>query len=367
MATAFTQDVDVLFSSDFGQTAGAGVNREMLANVLTIIDPTDTPGMAIFSDFDPATAVTVEWPESTLKDPKAVQSSGGANVTSLVGGAPEGADFNALTRPVPSRKSNTLQIFRQDFAVSRTQSRLNTAGIGDKLSHESRLAIKEVLRAIEARLWSVLFSAGFNSGSGGFTEASSRLMKTFEGFLSTNVTSLGSAGNPASPTEDDILDAIMGSMDQGGKITHLMCHHRQKRKLNRLLTGIGGAGAEAPLVRNASNVGVVPGTVRAYESDAGDIQLVGNRWVTRETETVQFDAGSVTEASAVASGGLNEANAAGRVWLIQQDMVAISWLDKPAVVDIAKRGDNISALVVAECTLVVKAEKAHAVLKRVAN
>lgn len=364
MASAFSQDTDTLFTTDFGQTAGAGVNREQLANVMTIIDPTDTPGMAIFGDAEPATAVNVEWPESSLKDPRAAQSNNGGNVTSLVGGAPEGADFQPLSRPTPTRVSNLLQIFRQDFQISRTQSRVNTAGIGDKLAYESRWAIKEVLRAIEARIWSVLFSGGTALP---VAEGTSRLMKTFEGMLSTNVFSLGAAGAPASPTEDDLLDAIMASMDAGGKITHIMCNHRQKRKFNRLLTGIGGAGAEAPLVRQAPSTGVVPGTVRTYESDAGDIQLVGNRWVTREDEDVTFDSGAVSEASAVVNGGLNEDKAAGRVWLIQQDMVGISWLDKPQVVDIAKRGDGLSALVVAECTLVIKAQKAHAVLKRVAN
>lgn len=365
MASPWAFDVDHLTVNDFGLTPGAGANREDLADFITIIDPVDTPAISGLLGESTATAVRHDWLESTLKDPKTARSQDGGNVTGLQGGAPEGADFDPFTRPIPTRPNNVLQIFRDEFVISRTQARVLTAGIRNKAGHETRLSMQEILRAMENRFFSVLFSAGTDLST--MSEGDSRLMKTFEGLIANNVTSLGTVGNPAAPTEDNILDLLMDIIDDGGRTTHIFTHHRQKRKFNRLLTGIGGAGTEAPVIRSASDPTRIPGSVRTYESDIGDISIVGDRWVTREDDEAQFDSGAITEANSVATGGLNEASAAGRVWLFQQGMLNIAWLDKPQVVDIAKRGDNVSVMVVAELTIEVLSDKAQGVLKRVAD
>jgi len=369
MASPYSADADILQTKDWGLGDGTKANREDLDDAMTIADPTDTPGLARFGDTK-ASAVDHSWLEKGLKDPKSAQTqAGAATATSLVGGAPEGAGYNPTTRPVPVRRTNFLQIFEEHFSVSRTQMQVNTAGRpSDKLGAEAREAVKETMRAIEARFWSVLFSAGDDGSTG-----NSRLAKTAEKLFNYsgagNVRALGTAGTPAAATEDDILALCADVMDDcgGGGSYSLYAHHRQKIRLNRILSGIGGAGSEAPLMRSTS-VDVVPASVRRYDTDLGEIELVANRWVTQETETVQFDSGSVTEATAVNSGGLNEANAAGRIWLIRNDQVKVAWLQKPVPVDVAKRGDSMDGMVVAECTYEVKGtEKFHGVLTRVKN
>jgi hypothetical protein len=351
---------------------------------MTLTDPTDTPGMARFGESD-ATGITHEWLDRGLKNPKTAQTDAIGNLVSLVGGVSEGSDFNASNRTTPNRRKTTLQIFKEDFQISRSQARVATAGVRDKFGTEARVALQEVLRAGEARIWSCIAPDpfGYWNVSAAMTGNANheRRMATFEGIISqatgaTNIVDLGAASAPAAVTEDDLLDLFMKIADTGGKPDLIMCHHRQKRRLNRLLTGVGGAGAEAPLVRNAPRTDFVPGVVRGYESDLGEMDIVGNRWVTLQAESafIQSNKGSpntyqtIAESDTLVNGGIASTNGAGRIWVLTSGLIKIADLDKPHVEDIAKKGDALYGMIVGEFCLEVNAPLAgHGVIRRVAD
>src|SRR5438046_10631971 len=99
-----------LTTYDLGYNAGSA-NREDLLDLITNIDPWDTP---FFSSAPKVQAnhVTHEWITDSL------------NATAT-GGTVEGADFAVDTLTQRSRKSNICQIFTKHIAVSDTQRQVN--------------------------------------------------------------------------------------------------------------------------------------------------------------------------------------------------------------------------------------------------
>lgn len=385
---AYSASTQQILTTATGWAIGTGANKEDVADYMTLTDPTDTPGMARFGNVE-ATGITHEWLDRGLKSPYTAQTDASGNLVALAGGVKEGSDFNAANRTAPVRRKNRCQIFKTDFQISRTQARVATYGIRNKLATESRLATQEVLRAIEARLWMAVAPdpAGYADANSAMTNDAThpeRRMTTLWGWLGlattaappsgSITTAVGSANTPAGYNEDDLLDLFMKVADQGGRPNLMMCHHRQKRRLNRLLTGVGGAGVEAPLVRQMTG-GVVPGTVRGYESDLGEMDIVGNRWVPQQAQSAFIYSDktapnyqTIAESDTKANGGIGDTTGAGAIWVLTDGLINIAWIDKPHVEDIAKRGDALYATVVAECTLEVNAPfQAHATLKRIAD
>ena len=362
--------------ADYGAAHGSGINREDLSNLLTLIAQTQTPLMQA-SASTTATHTQHDWPEDSLTDPKTAHDTD-VNSGSLVMGNAEGGDYTPGTMTVPLRRTNTCQIYRRDTQVSRTQIRMNPAAIRNTFAHTSRKVMQELTRAGEARAFSVVFRAG-NATE---TAAIPRLERTLEGFTNDadiptgNVKTLGAVDAPGSLQEDDVLDVMESMADEGSPAVVLYASAPVKRKISRTFTGIGNAGAEAPMSRQVPGRTIVA-TVQVYESEFGNVKLVWNPWVTKEVETVfEPDLGAtITQASATADGGLaagtgygvTEVNGAGRVWMFSQGNVRFPWLDRLHTESIGKRGDSISGITVGEGTLEVGSTKGLGVVRRVSN
>lgn len=356
--------------ADYGNVPGSGINREDLADALVLAAQTKTPLLAA-SPSVPASHTTHEWPEDALTDPKSARDAG-AGTGSLVSGQKEGADFSASSMTVPVRRQNFVQNFRRDILVTRDQILMNPAGIRNTFGHSERKVTQELLRAVEARFFSILQKAGDQTGS----TLGVRMLKTLDKFAddghtgaqANNTKLLGSAGTPGSLSEDNVLDVLQNMADLGTPGVMLHASAPIKRRISRTFTGVGNAGAGAPLMRDTAPRQVIA-TVQIYENDFETVELVWNPWVTKQAESAfKFDGTAISESSATPDGlGATETNGAGRVWIFSQGNIRVAWFDKFHPEAIGKRGDSIAGIVRGGVTLEVGTTKGLGRVQRVSD
>lgn len=357
--------------ADYGQIPGTGINREDLSDALVLAAQTKTPLLAM-AGTAPVSHTSHEWPEDGLRDPKSVRS-GGSGTGSLVSGVKEGADFSAGLMSTPVRRINFVQNFRDDILVTRDQILMNPAGIRNTFAHNERKVMQELLRAVEARFFSVLQRNGDQTGA----TMGVRMMKTLDQFSvdghvageqAANRNALGTDNSPVSVTEDHILDVLQNMADLGTPGVTLMASAPVKRKISRTFTGIGFAGAGAPLMRTTAPRTVVA-TVQTYENDFETVELIWNPWVTKEEEDAfRYDGTAIAEDSAAPDGlGATFTRLAGRVWIFAQGNIKVGWFDKLHSESIGKRGDSVGGIVRGGATLIVGTTKGLGVVTGVAN
>lgn len=345
---------------DWGNAPGSGINREDLADALVLAAQTKTPLLASSAQTK-ATHTVHQWPEDDLTDPKSARD-GGAGTGSLVSGAKEGADFSASAMTIPARRENFVQNFRRDILVTRDQMLMNPAGIRNTFAHSEMKVMQELLRAVEARFFSVLQRAGDSTGS----TLGVRMMKTLDGISSAGHTgaqaanrkAVGADAAPAALTEDNVLDVLQNMAELGTPAVSMHVSTPIKRKISRTFTGVGNVGAGGPMVRNVGPK-VVTATVQVYETDFETVEIVWNPWVTKADEDAfKFDGTAIAEDSASPDGlGAAFTSLAGRVWLFSQGNIRTAWFDKLHTESIGKRGDSLAGIVRGGVTIEVGTTK----------
>jgi len=139
----------------YGFAAGALFNREDLLEVITNVDPWDTPFVSQAPKVK-ASHVYHEW----LKDYLPATSTAGA----IEGDAFSFSTYGGNT--TPARVVNVCQIFRRDVAATETQRAVNPAGFKDSYAYEVAKATKAVARNLEATIFSAAASATGSSAAG---------------------------------------------------------------------------------------------------------------------------------------------------------------------------------------------------------
>jgi hypothetical protein len=298
---------------DYGFGAGS-LNREDLLDMVVNIAPWETP---LFSSM-PKTSVkhtTHEWLEDDLAAASAYST-----------GALEGADFSATTIQTRTRKANWTQIFRKDINIGNTQRAVDPAGVRDEYTYQIEVAMKEIARAIETRLFAT--ASGVSGASG-----TARRFKNLEDFITTNTAST----TANSGVKKAILDSLMETIfTAGGSPRSLYVHPNSKTKLSEEL----GAVATGFNYRNiAARDNAVVGNLEVYFSNFGPINVIPDRFI--------------PTASATAAGG------GARMWLLEQPKVRFAFLRPLRHVPLPPNGDSTRGMVLCEATIEVLAEKAH--------
>jgi hypothetical protein len=313
----------------FGFLAGSGANREDLLDLITNVDPWDTPWVTQAPKVT-ASHVVHEWLTDSL---------GTVDDT----GAVEGDDYAYASTTTPARVLNVTQILRQDIGVSETQRAVSPAGFKDAYAYEIQKATKRLAIKLEKRIF------GVTSASATGSSALGRVMKSFQDFIVTNTgeadggTSSGSASVLTSSSFNSLLQTIY---QNGGNPEQVYVSPSVKRQIsNFALTQQNRniAAAEKKLVA----------AVDMYDSDFGLLQVVLDRWVPQSTNT------SSAAASAL--------DTSGRLFFLQRAMNRLAWLRPMQHTLIGKRGDAVAGIVVGECTLEVLNEKANGMMLRVNN
>lgn len=312
----------------FGLGTGTGANREDLLDLITNIDPWDTP-FVTQAPKTRASGITHQW----LTEQLAATSTAGAI---------EGNDWSfstATTRPV--RESNVTMILRKDISISESQRAVNSAGFQDAYQREIAKATREIARNMEAIVFASLAS------STGATNTP-RNCKTFQDFMSStatnatygpNLTGANTATNTAGVLTVTIFnDALQQAYTNGANPEQVYVSPAVKRVISNFTASNQN--------RNIAAIDkkLVP-ALDLYDSDFGLIQIVLDRWVPQATNTASAQPGA--------------SDTSGNIFFLQRAMNRIAFLRPVMHSLVGKRGDSVAGMVLGEWTLEVLNPKAN--------
>lgn len=320
---ALTQDIGTY---GFGFLPGTKANREDLLDLITNVDPWDTPWVTQAPKVR-AQHVVHEWLTDTL-------------AATSTAGAIEGDDWTISTATTrPARKINYTQIFRKDVMVSETQRAVNPAGFKDAYAYEVQKATKELARNLESRLF---VTSSATAVSGDFT--ASRTLTPFRGFITTTATgsgqtvsAVGSGSTAAAITATKLNDALERCYLNGGNPEQIWAFPAAKRVISQF-SQPGGNRNIAAIDKKLINA------VDFYMSDFGMHTIFIDRWIPQPTVTATGTASS---------------DMSGNIWFFERAKNRLAWLRPMAHSLVGKKGDSVAGMVLGEVTLEVLNEKAN--------
>ena len=300
-------------------TANAVGEREDLSDVITRIDPDETP---IFSALRKETGngVFVEWQ---------VQELAAAVATNYQN---EGADASYATPTATTRLGNYMQISQKDAQVSGTLDAVDKAGRDAEVAYQKVLKGLELRRDIEKYLNSDTARSASDPRKAGtlsswitnVDDASGTSAATGDG---TDVPDM--AGTNRALTLAQIDNAMQAAYTDGGQPNMLVVSPAKKATFSDLNSG---SVATNQINYTAPREAAIVGSVSLYLSDYGQLDVVIDRFASDD-----------------------------RVYLLDSDYASICTLPNRnfTVDDLAKTGDSEKFQIITEFTLKVSAPKAH--------
>ena len=289
--------------------------REDLSNVIYNVSPEETPLLSSIAKVS-ATNTLHEWMTDTLR--AAVDTN--AHV--------EGDDTVAEARGSASRIGNYTQVFKNAVSTSGTDSALDLAGRDKLMSYEIVKVGQEQKLDMEMSIFANKARVAGNS-------TTARVMGGLGSFVTTNVTNVGTGG--ANPTgngtnartngtqtvfsQADFDTCMQEIWNEGGKPDTVYLSVFQMQK------ALGFEGNNNARSTNAT--GKVENLINVYVTPWGSVSFQPARQVSSRD-----------------------------VYIIEKSKLALASLRPMKNQELAKTGDNEKRQVVAECTLVVRNEKA---------
>lgn len=300
-------------------------NREDLEDVIYRVAPEETPFSNNIGNTN-AKAVYHEWPNETLRAPSLTASLG-----------LEGGDATNSSPDLTTRIGNTCQLHLDARGVSGTQEAVDKAGRSSEVNRQAVLLGLELKRDLEFR---ILGNNAAVAESGATTRKTAGMLA----YLTSNV-SRGAGGSSggftASPgaaaatngtqrvfTEAMLKTVMASAYNNGGRPTQAYMSATQKQEFS-VFTGIADIRADI----SGSKQATIYGAADIYVSDFGKIAAIPHPYAL--TRDVAF---------------------------VDPNMAALGTLRGWKREDIAKTGDSERFQITAEKCLIVKNEKAHAVV-----
>ena len=322
-------------ASNTSLTYGAVAIREDLSDVIYNIAPMDTPFMSGCSKTT-ADNTYFEWQVDTI-------SAGAAN-RKIEGDNDIGADARVL----PTRLGNYCQISQYVNQTSGTDQVMNYAGHGKNQAYQLAKNGKRMKRDMESML-----TQNIIRNAGDATEA--RATAGIPAWINTAHVAGGSGGSAAAGSlgttamvnntstaaisEANIKSTIKECYDAGGSPDMMLVPSVVKQSISALTQTV----SELRTAANKAAPASVVAAVDVYVSDFGTFRIVPDRNLATDGP------GSV----------------AANVFFLDMDFWAMAWLRPFQTVDLAKTGDSVKQMLVAEYGLVSKNEKASAILASV--
>jgi hypothetical protein len=315
--------------------------REDLSDVIYNIAPMDTPFLSGCGK-GKAEATLFEWQIDTI-------AAGSAN--RQLEGDDSPAVSVATSAQQPTKLTNYTQISRAVNMTSGTDEVVNYAGRGKAQAYQLAKAGKRMKRDMEFMLTqNIVKAVGSTTGarqtaglpswlSTGFVDGGSGTSAT-AGSLGT--TALVNAGALVAASEANIKAVIKACFDAGGQPDMILVPSVVKQTISGLSSG---AGPGVPMRNQVGSSGqsTAVAAVDVYVSDFGTFKIVPDRNLS--TDSV----GSV----------------AGNAFFLDMDFWAINWLRPWHTETMAKTGDSIKQMLIAEYGLVSRNEKSSGVLASV--
>jgi len=132
-------------ANSYSNPAAAGGNREDLRDVLTILEPEETPVTSLIPKIDKPGATYVEWLADTIRKPRKTGTvEGGTTIT---------RDNKAAER---KRFGNYIHLYTNGYGVTDVQAKVDVAAIGEagEFDYAKAMAVREAKRDMEAILCS---------------------------------------------------------------------------------------------------------------------------------------------------------------------------------------------------------------------
>ena len=306
-------------------TAAVG-NREELDNFVSMITPSDTPIYSMAGK-EKAESKHPEWEYEDL-------DAAGDNAQ------PEGNEyaFDAVT--APTRVGNYTQIFSKTFVFSGTQQAVSNAGSVEKRAHELMKKGKAIRKDMEFAI--VANTASSNTDprrSGGLPTwpetNTSRGTNGVDGGFAGGVTTVATDGTQRAWTKT-LTDSLLQSIyEQGGEVTAVVTSPYNKGVFATFMSDSNVAS-----FRYAASGGsnTIVGTADIYEGPFGKVKVQPNR---------------------VMSAAANSRN------VFALDPAMVKWLSLRPIhedKDVAKTGDAVKGVLIAEGCLKIVNEKGIGVI-----
>jgi len=322
-------------ASNTSLTYGAVAIREDLSDVIYNIAPMDTPFMSGCSKTT-ADNTFFEWQTDSI-------TAGAAN-RKIEGDDNIGADARVL----PTRLGNYTQISQYVNQTSGTDQVMNYAGHGKNQAYQLAKNGKRMKRDMESMLTQNIVRA-----AGDATEA--RATAGIPAWINTAHVAGGSGGSAsagsigttamvnntstAAASEANIKATIKECYDAGGSPDMMLVPSNVKQTISALSQSV----SELRTAANKEAPASVVAAVDIYVSDFGTFKIVPDRNLAADGP------GSV----------------AANIFFLDMDYWAIAWLRPFNTVDLAKTGDSVKQLLVAEYGLVSKNEASSGILASV--
>lgn len=329
--------------SRFGlNTTNSGDNiREDLADVIYNVDPTETPFVSNAAR-ESSQSDFIEWLEDSF--------AAAADTPHI-----EGDDFSGDALTPANRLGNYHQITRKDFSITRRADVLRKAGRRSEVAYQVAKAGQEVKRSIEFIAVSQKAAATGNAttppqtaGLGGWIRtninqgsgaSAPTLSSTNSGYPDAIGTRAGGAGR--SLDESDFLGVQRLIYDATGKGANMaLLNPRMKQSFSNYLFASSSRRIAAP----QQDFGAKPG------SGATVIGAV---------DMIMTDFGMVSMTPDIFA---PKSNTASTCYMLNSDYWCLSYITPYRVYDIAKSGDSMKKMVLADWTVKSKNEKSSGAL-----
>ena len=253
----------------------------------------------------------------------------------------DGQDATSATLTPTTRVGNRTQISEKVIQISTTDDVVDKAGRSTETAYQLAKASAEIKRDME----SILLS---NQEADAGSTSAPRKLGGLQTWLNTNYVGAGTAGkegttartdgSAAAFTEDMVKEAVKSAYENGGTPTMLLVSPTQKQVVSTF-AGIAGQRYQAP----KSSPTTIIGSADVYLSDFGTLQVVPDRFIPEQE------------------------NGADTAFVLDSSMANVAYLRPFKKTKLAKMGDSDKHLMNVEYTLVVKNEKAHAIIADLAK
>ena len=304
--------------------------REDLIDVLTIIDPAETPLLQMIAT-GTASFHEHSWIETDLP-------------TISASAVAMGAAFSAVTRPTPSRKFNYCQIFRDDISIADSLLSYDIAGIGDAVRNEVEGGMLNMRRSMESRVFEV--GAGKDPVS---TATTGGLMGSLAYYITTNAKSVtdttigGGGGAGQTQMTEAVFNGILRlAFQNGGYPKDAFVNGYGIEDIADFSAQTGHNRVISALDKTLAR------SVTTYMSNFGDIRIHLDRWV--------------PDGTATATGTTGDTDASGHAFFLTLKNLKLCFLRgrEPEMVPQGKDGDKTDIMLRTEATLELRGEKSHA-------
>ena len=290
--------------------------REDLSDVISNIDPADTPLMSMIASAQ-ARSTVHEWLVDNLET--------ASEATSV-----EGAAFAHSVTKKPVRLSNYTAIFRRDFEVTDTMRAVENAGMTDAFAYQLDKAMRELGRNTEkALLAATAAEDGSNestpvaramAGLGTFVPGGGGAAAYSDPLTLSADHSVAATGNTNTSIAEDDFNGLLETMwTAGAAVDTVLANPAGKRNITSFTAG-------STIRRNLDGAqDTIRNSVMYYESDFGNVSVV-----------------------------LSRHNPDGVCYAFQRDMLAKAFLQPTSAEELARTTDSQPGTVKHELTLVVR-------------